>query len=345
MKAHPPALLTLLLAWPVAGLGNLSNSLLRSATSGASNLSDDLDDFKKLNKYAHCNKKTDPYMVYKRNSGRAGENVMKAGQDAGLLQEETVAIFGWTLGDYEFVNRIAWGADEVEFGVEPFGYPTCKLSKAEVSPYIKVLVEGLHKLPPAQPATLWRGSKSLSFWRITLVNIRVQRMDSGAAQASSDVPGHGCGIGLRRRLRAKTNQAGGHREGGTAHASHPRGDHVVASNSGVGGKVHRSGKDCSTGYSEVLGQPCQGQDRGGGGEGDQDLQGKKTSQTNQDERNSMQILQIHVCSGSDLVSVPQTILGSFRGSGEIREGPSGLSRKGGSETPEQAEVIWANMRA
>eukprot|EP00930_Biecheleria_cincta_P075324 TRINITY_DN6248_c0_g1_i1.p1 TRINITY_DN6248_c0_g1~~TRINITY_DN6248_c0_g1_i1.p1 ORF type:complete len:309 (-),score=44.02 TRINITY_DN6248_c0_g1_i1:40-870(-) len=159
MKAHPPALLTLLLAWPVAGLGNLSNSLLRSATSGASNLSDDLDDFKKLNKYAHCNKKTDPYMVYKRNSGRAGENVMKAGQDAGLLQEETVAIFGWTLGDYEFVNRIAWGADEVEFGVEPFGYPTCKLSKAEVSPYIKVLVEGLHKLPPAQPATLWRGSK------------------------------------------------------------------------------------------------------------------------------------------------------------------------------------------
>lgn len=159
MRTRPPALLTVLLAGPVASLGNLSNSLLKYDIPGARTLSDDLEDFKKLDKYAHCNGKTDHYMVYSRNSGLAGQKVLKAGQDAGLLQEETVAIFGWTLGDFEFVNQFAWGADEVKFGVEPFGYPTCTLFKAEVAPYIKVIVEGLQKLPPAQPATLWRGSK------------------------------------------------------------------------------------------------------------------------------------------------------------------------------------------
>lgn len=159
MGTHAPILLTILLAGPVASVGSLGNSLLKHATPGARTVSDDLEDFKKLDKYAHCNGKADHYMVYNRNSALAGEKVLKAGQDAGLLQEETVAIFGWTLGDFEWVNQIAWGANESKFGVEPFGFPTCKVFKAEVSPYIKVIVEGLQKLPPAQPGTLWRGSK------------------------------------------------------------------------------------------------------------------------------------------------------------------------------------------
>uniref|UniRef100_A0A7S2I4Y3 NAD(+)--protein-arginine ADP-ribosyltransferase n=1 Tax=Alexandrium andersonii TaxID=327968 RepID=A0A7S2I4Y3_9DINO len=118
-----------------------------------------VEDFEKLDKYAHCSGKVDPYMVYQRNLDLTPKAVRDAGVAAGLSAQETVAIFGWTLGDFEFINKVAWGADNVTFGVEPFGYPHCTLYKAEVAPYIEVLVSALKKLPPAAPGTLWRGSK------------------------------------------------------------------------------------------------------------------------------------------------------------------------------------------
>lgn len=151
MRGWVPVLLTVCAARPAIGFHNSSGTSLGDATP--------VEEYEKLDKYAHCNGKVDHYMVYQKNLGLASKAVLTAGQDAGLLQQETVAIFGWTLGDYEFINKVAWGAAEVSFGVEPFGFPTCTLSKAEILPYIEVLVSGLNKLPPAVPATLWRGSK------------------------------------------------------------------------------------------------------------------------------------------------------------------------------------------
>uniref|UniRef100_A0A7S1WV32 NAD(+)--protein-arginine ADP-ribosyltransferase n=1 Tax=Alexandrium catenella TaxID=2925 RepID=A0A7S1WV32_ALECA len=118
-----------------------------------------VEDFERLDKYAHCSGKVDAYMVYRRNLALTPKAVRDAGVAAGLSVQETVAIFGWTLGDFEFINKVAWGADNVTFGVEPFGYPHCTLYKAELAPYIEVLVGALSKLPPAAPGTLWRGSK------------------------------------------------------------------------------------------------------------------------------------------------------------------------------------------
>lgn len=146
-------LILLFVAQPVLGLLS-SGASFGNATP--------VEGFEELDKYAHCNGEVDgynDYMVYSRNLALAGKGVLTAGQEAGLIQQETVAIFGWSLGDFEFINKIAWGADEVKFGVEPFGYPTCTLYKSEVWPYIEVLGSGLQKLPSAPPATLWRGSK------------------------------------------------------------------------------------------------------------------------------------------------------------------------------------------
>lgn len=145
-------LVQVLVARPVVDGSNSSNSTSRGSDSP-------VEGFEQLDKYAHCDGKADHYMVYQRNLGLAPERVLRAGRDADLIQQEAVAIFGWTLGDFEFLNKIAWGAENVTFGVEPFGFPHCTLSRTDVLPYIEVLVRGLHKLPAAKPATLWRGSK------------------------------------------------------------------------------------------------------------------------------------------------------------------------------------------
>jgi len=151
MPSRWRVLLQVLVARPVMTF-NSSKITLRGSDSP-------VNGFEKLDKYAHCDGKVDPYMVYQRNLGLSPERVLSAGREAGLLQQEAVAIFGWTLGDFEFLNKIAWGAQNVTFGVEPFGFPHCTLKKADVLPYIEVLVSGLQRLPAAQPAVLWRGSK------------------------------------------------------------------------------------------------------------------------------------------------------------------------------------------
>lgn len=119
-------------------------------------------DFESLDKYAHCDGNAGHYMVYEENlkfAGSGSRTVLQAGQNAGLTQVDTVAIYGWTLSDYELINPIAWGADEVTFPVYPARTIHCSLSKADVEPYIEVLNGALDKLPPARGSTLWRGSK------------------------------------------------------------------------------------------------------------------------------------------------------------------------------------------
>jgi len=89
--------------------------------------------------------------------------VLKNGQQAGLTEEETVAIFGWTWRDYKLINPIAWGDDEVQvpewlYRSHFHHHPNCTLYRADVWPEIEVLLSALNKLPPVQNVTLWRGS-------------------------------------------------------------------------------------------------------------------------------------------------------------------------------------------
>jgi len=129
----------------------------------ASGKSGPVEDFKKLDKHMHC-KGPDPgpYMVYQRNleSMQGIPSILRAGQKAGLNQLDTVAIYGWSLAEFEYINPIAWGKDEADLWIYPAHQYKCSLSKAEVWPEIEVLNSALSKLPPAKPlgGTLWRGS-------------------------------------------------------------------------------------------------------------------------------------------------------------------------------------------
>lgn len=133
----------------------------------AANVTGYVEDYEKLDKHAHClGPPASTYMVYQQNlqnarTSQQNQHVLQAGQNAGLTQPETVAIYGWTLADYEFINPIAWGAASANLWIYPEHKYTCSLSKAEVWPYIQLLNSAVSKLPPAQPvgATLWRGSK------------------------------------------------------------------------------------------------------------------------------------------------------------------------------------------
>lgn len=159
----------------------------------AANTTNYVEDYEKLDRNAHCKpdyeKFEGPYMVYQKRLEEArscpskvlcgrckdsmcmrtccwNKHVLQNGQNAGLTQPETVAIYGWTDTDYKFINPIAWGAPSVTaWGFDQHPFPgaenyTCSFSKAEVWPYIQVLSSALRKLPPAEPvSTLWRGSR------------------------------------------------------------------------------------------------------------------------------------------------------------------------------------------
>jgi len=85
--------------------------------------------------------------------------VFQNGQQAGLTEQDTVAIYGWTRFEYEFLNPIAWGKPEVT--VTPFwetNTSTCTAYRADVLPLIEVVLRALSKLPPIPPnVTLFRG--------------------------------------------------------------------------------------------------------------------------------------------------------------------------------------------
>jgi len=84
--------------------------------------------------------------------------VLQNGQEAGLTEQELVAIFGWTVTDYQYIKPISWGADKVEyFSADDF----CTLYREDVWPEIEVLVGALDKLPQSTfNGTLWRGWSS-----------------------------------------------------------------------------------------------------------------------------------------------------------------------------------------
>jgi len=154
------------------------------------------DAIENINLNAHCEEPTEPFDLYQHNlqTARRSERideikgyvqwlprilrnlldravfqhyqpVLQNGQQAGLTEQETVAIWGWTSMDYIFFNPIAWGAPEVTVPPfwsqhEPNVASTCSVYRADVWPAIEFLVGALNKLPPVQPnVTLFRGSR------------------------------------------------------------------------------------------------------------------------------------------------------------------------------------------
>lgn len=142
-----------------------SGMLLRSLEMPLQSTASPVEDFEKLDRNAHCDGEVDRFMEYQDNLNEVSHffpSVLRAGQHAGLTQQETVAIYGWTSFEFNVINPIAWGKNESTFGVwgKNDELVNCTLSKAEVWPYIDVLISAMNKLPSAQPvgATLWRGS-------------------------------------------------------------------------------------------------------------------------------------------------------------------------------------------
>eukprot|EP00928_Gymnodinium_smaydae_P023159 TRINITY_DN19221_c0_g1_i1.p1 TRINITY_DN19221_c0_g1~~TRINITY_DN19221_c0_g1_i1.p1 ORF type:complete len:293 (+),score=48.74 TRINITY_DN19221_c0_g1_i1:108-986(+) len=125
----------------------------------------DIEGFEKLDKWHRCEKKVGKCEVYKHNLGRAKfsgfPSALENAQAAGLNEHEGAALFGWTTGDFRFLNPIARGLKEVTFEDYPSGVKTiCTLSSQEVLPYVQVVSSALRKLPPAPSGqTLWRGHR------------------------------------------------------------------------------------------------------------------------------------------------------------------------------------------
>lgn len=106
-------------------------------------------------------------MVYQHNKSRAAgsgfPSALEVGHSRGLTDHEAAAIFGWTTGDYRFINPIARGNETTEFSDYPFlPHQITKVNfvmmREEVLPYIQILSVALSKLP-TQPGDqrLWRG--------------------------------------------------------------------------------------------------------------------------------------------------------------------------------------------
>jgi len=121
------------------------------------------DGFESLDLNVNCNPAMEPFNLYQYDHDHAEDaGVLEKGMHAGLTEQETSAIFGYTVQDYELLNPIAWGKDEVTVYSNMYDAPVggCTLYKADMWPEIEVLNSALSKLPPAQPldATLWRVS-------------------------------------------------------------------------------------------------------------------------------------------------------------------------------------------
>lgn len=102
------------------------------------------------------------YFVYEKNLARAENNgfpsSLARGEALGLTRHEVAALFGWTTGDFRFVNAAARGVEEIAFEDYVGGANVaCKLAGAEVLPYVQVIGTALEKLPPASAGRLWRG--------------------------------------------------------------------------------------------------------------------------------------------------------------------------------------------
>lgn len=129
--------------------------------------------FEALDKWNHCitekvdRTKIPNRMVYQHNRSRAAGSgfptVLEKGRQKGLSDHEVAVLFGWTTGDYRFVNPIARGSETTEFTDYPFlphqmTKATFSLSQEEVLPYIQIMNSALSKLTPeSTQQRFWRG--------------------------------------------------------------------------------------------------------------------------------------------------------------------------------------------
>lgn len=88
-------------------------------------------------------------------------SVFAFGKQHGLTEHESAAVYGWTTGDFFFVNPIARGQDEVEYYSRARESNTLrKLAREKVLPYIQILSLALSKLPPCSiTQRLYRGHR------------------------------------------------------------------------------------------------------------------------------------------------------------------------------------------
>lgn len=136
-----------------------------------------IEGFESLDKWKKCittdvvdQDKIPKRLVYKHNRARAAGSgfptVLELGHKVGLTDHEVASLFGWTTGDYRFVNPIARGATTtVEFSDYPLlphkmTKATFSMTREEVLPYVYILSAALSKLPPEEgKQRLWRGHK------------------------------------------------------------------------------------------------------------------------------------------------------------------------------------------
>jgi hypothetical protein len=160
-------------------LGRVSSSTIEKPLVGLSKKI--IDGFERLDKWKGCqtveegsSTPSPKRLVFEHNRARAAATGfptrLEVGQKQfGLTDHEVAAIFGWTTGDYRFVNPIARGQDRVVFEEYPFlpnsmTQVTCELSRQDVMPYIHVLDSALSKLPTISSSSssqqsLWRGHR------------------------------------------------------------------------------------------------------------------------------------------------------------------------------------------
>mmetsp|Transcript_10912 Transcript_10912/g.16090 ORF Transcript_10912/g.16090 Transcript_10912/m.16090 type:complete len:262 (-) Transcript_10912:261-1046(-) len=138
-----------------------------------SQTSNAIEGFKKLDKWKESPDAQVPqHFVYEHNRKRASNmgfpSRFQVGLSLNLTEHQVAAVFGWTTGDYRFLNPIARGQQQVEFEDYPFlpsnlTKMTFRLDRDDVLPYVNVLESALLKLTSSIPRKqrLWRGHRRL----------------------------------------------------------------------------------------------------------------------------------------------------------------------------------------
>ncbi|KAL3931054.1 MAG: hypothetical protein SGBAC_011485 [Bacillariaceae sp.] len=134
-----------------------------------------VDAFESLNKWkttvSETTKSIPSRLVFSHNKSKAAgkgfPTVLDTGRRFGLTDHEIAALFGYTTGDYRFVNPIARGQGTVEFDDYPwlpqdFSKIKFVLTRDEVRPCVHMLSAALSKLQQSNNSSLqraWRGHK------------------------------------------------------------------------------------------------------------------------------------------------------------------------------------------
>ncbi|CAE8592984.1 unnamed protein product [Polarella glacialis] len=125
----------------------------------------DIEVFERLDKWKRCDREVGEFLVCQQNTSRAKYNgfpsTLEVGIAQGLTSHEVAALFGWTTGDFRFINPIARGLQEVTFEDYPNAATKvlCSLTRHEVLPYVQLISSALRKLPACPGQRLWRGHR------------------------------------------------------------------------------------------------------------------------------------------------------------------------------------------